>query len=672
VSGVIEIKTIASEAVEVITQGPQGPVGPKGDPGDVAGLPLTTTGDTLYRAANNTNARLPIGAAGQILKVAASGIPEWGAAPASGVSSVNGESGAVSLSAADVGAAAATHTHDGLDVFLTNDDLSGPVLAQGFAEERNGIYWPTDLTLNSKPVYKLNRTYGMFFQNLRWHIFENSPLTANIVSSSADDDEAYPHQTQWNGGNVQRADVSNFGALAARQFQFVGDVLRVGSSSGLPLKTGSGGTVEAGAFGTGAGQFAEGIDPRFSDSRQPTLHGSSHHTGGTDALAPNNIGAAWALETRAHDFFSTSTYTLTQGRNVQLNVTVPANDAAGTITLPRLTTDSAQNGDDLFIFASGIGDGQTLIIERYIWTGSGYINSTETVVTTTTNGAWRFRLLEGVWEIQPVANHTHPATEITSGTLDVARLPVGTGSTQVAAGNHTHVVADVTGAAASGSITTSGLTQATARILGRTTASTGAIEEIQIGSGLSLSAGELSSTVSAGIPATLLDAKGDLILGSAADTAARLAVGGTNGHVLTVDSTETLGVKWAAASYVGAPIEYVIACSDETSDLATGTAKVTFRAPVAFLLTAVAASVNTAPTGSTVIVDINNGANSALSTKLSIDASEKTSATAASAAVIDTTYDDIAADAEITIDIDQIGSTIAGKGLKVVLKGTRA
>jgi hypothetical protein len=102
--------------------------------------------------------------------------------------------------------------------------------------------------------------------------------------------------------------------------------------------------------------------------------------------------------------------------------------------------------------------------------------------------------------------------------------------------------------AASGSITTSGLTQSTARILGRTTASTGAIEEITIGSGLSLSAGELSSTVSAGIPATLLDAKGDLIVASAADTAARLAVGGTNGHVLTVDSTETLGVKWAAAS----------------------------------------------------------------------------------------------------------------------------
>jgi hypothetical protein len=44
---------------------------------------------------------------------------------------------------------------------------------------------------------------------------------------------------------------------------------------------------------------------------------------------------------------------------------------------------------------------------------------------------------------------------------------------------------------------------------------------------------------------SLIDAKGDLIAGTAADTAARLAVG-TNGFVLTADSAETTGLKWAA------------------------------------------------------------------------------------------------------------------------------
>lgn len=47
--------------------------------------------------------------------------------------------------------------------------------------------------------------------------------------------------------------------------------------------------------------------------------------------------------------------------------------------------------------------------------------------------------------------------------------------------------------------------------------------------------------------ATTIDAKGDLVVGTGADAYARLAVGGTNGHVLQVDSTAATGMKWAAA-----------------------------------------------------------------------------------------------------------------------------
>ena len=48
----------------------------------------------------------------------------------------------------------------------------------------------------------------------------------------------------------------------------------------------------------------------------------------------------------------------------------------------------------------------------------------------------------------------------------------------------------------------------------------------------------------------IIDAKGDLIVGTAADTPARLAIG-TNGYVLTADSAEASGVKWAAAAAGG-------------------------------------------------------------------------------------------------------------------------
>jgi hypothetical protein len=47
------------------------------------------------------------------------------------------------------------------------------------------------------------------------------------------------------------------------------------------------------------------------------------------------------------------------------------------------------------------------------------------------------------------------------------------------------------------------------------------------------------------IPNTVIDAKGDLIVGTAADTIGKLTVG-TNGHYLQADSTTATGLKWAA------------------------------------------------------------------------------------------------------------------------------
>ncbi|PKR57512.1 hypothetical protein [Thalassospira lohafexi] len=120
----------------------------------------------------------------------------------------------------------------------------------------------------------------------------------------------------------------------------------------------------------------------------------------------------------------------------------------------------------------------------------------------------------------------------------------------------------------------------------------------------------------------------------------------------------------------GATESFVIAVSDEQSDLSTGTGKVTFRMPYAFTLTGVRASVSTAPTGAALTVDVNEAGTSVLSTKLTIDAGEKTSITAATPAVISDAS--LADDSEMTIDIDAVGSTIAGAGLKIVLIGARS
>jgi len=115
----------------------------------------------------------------------------------------------------------------------------------------------------------------------------------------------------------------------------------------------------------------------------------------------------------------------------------------------------------------------------------------------------------------------------------------------------------------------------------------------------------------------------------------------------------------------------MFAIGDETSDLTVGTGKITFDMPnYATTITEVSASVVTAPTGSTAIFDINEAGVSILSTKISIDVSEKTSTTAATPPVISDSA--IAANAVMTVDIDQIGSTIAGAGAKIIIYYQRA
>lgn len=120
-------------------------------------------------------------------------------------------------------------------------------------------------------------------------------------------------------------------------------------------------------------------------------------------------------------------------------------------------------------------------------------------------------------------------------------------------------------------------------------------------------------------------------------------------------------------SVLQVPVEFLVAIGDETTALTTGTAKVTFRSPYVLTLSEIRTSLTTASSSGLPTINIKENGTTIFSTKPTIDASEKTSTTAATAAVLSDTS--IADDSEITVDVDVAGTGAAG--LKVLFKGYR-
>ena len=113
---------------------------------------------------------------------------------------------------------------------------------------------------------------------------------------------------------------------------------------------------------------------------------------------------------------------------------------------------------------------------------------------------------------------------------------------------------------------------------------------------------------------------------------------------------------------------FIVACSDETTPLTVGTNKVKWRMPYPFTVTDVRGSLTTAGTGAALLtVDVNESGASILSTKLTFDASEKTTTTAATPRVISDTS--LADDAEMSVDIDVLDTNNVATGLKVAIIG---
>lgn len=117
----------------------------------------------------------------------------------------------------------------------------------------------------------------------------------------------------------------------------------------------------------------------------------------------------------------------------------------------------------------------------------------------------------------------------------------------------------------------------------------------------------------------------------------------------------------------------IASISDEYTSIVVsgGIPAVTFRAPYALDLLSgyVRISLTTAPQGSVFIVDVHMNGTTLFSTLLQIDISEDTSVTANVQAILSTTI--VPDDAKFEAYVIQVGSSVAGTGLKVAVTGSK-
>ena len=142
---------------------------------------------------------------------------------------------------------------------------------------------------------------------------------------------------------------------------------------------------------------------------------------------------------------------------------------------------------------------------------------------------------------------TSAAADAATAAASVATISgYATTASNSAAAASTSATSSATSASAAATSASSAATSATAAATSATSAAASATAAATSATSASVSAASAAAAVTTAIQASIIDAKGDLIVGTAADTAGRLAVG-TNGHILTADSAETTGIKWSAA-----------------------------------------------------------------------------------------------------------------------------
>jgi len=485
---------------------------------------LTTQGDTLYRAAG-VNARLPIGTANQFLRVNSSATaPEWdtitkadlGLGNVDNTSDANKPISTATQTALD-GKAASSHAHAISDVTGLQTALDGKQASGNYATLVSGTVPSNQLPSYVDDVIEVANAAA-----------RPTPGETGKIYITTDNNKVF----RWSGSAYVEivASPGSTDAVPEGSTNLYHTTQRAAAAAPVQSVAGRTGNVTL-AVADVSGAVSTS-DSRLTDSRQPTLHGSTHHTGGTDALAPSDIGAQSLFTSTATAWTSDGNdKTISSGRAQRITVnnywSTPVN-----ITLP---TSGNLVGDVVVVLGAVMLNN---VVVRKLQFGSTY----ETLATLTANGqSYRFIAASGTgsntWELVPVDTHTHAASAVTSGTFDNARInfaaPDSIGSTTRNSGAFTTLTAN------NGTLTASAPALDLAQVWDNSAVFTGSIS----GTVLTVTA-VTSGTIAVGMELT---SSGTITAGTTI-TALGTGTGGTGTYTVSVSQTRS------SATLTGRPV----------------------------------------------------------------------------------------------------------------------
>jgi hypothetical protein len=342
-----------------------------------------------------------------------------------------------------------------------------------------------------------------------------------------------------NGGTVSAAAVTGLSAPSAggdaANKTYVDGILGSATSAATSASAAAASAAAASTSATNAASSASSASTSATNAANSASTATTQ-AGNASTSATNAAASASAAAGSASTATSQATAASGSASAAATSATNAANSATAAANSATSASNSATSASNSLTSVTGL-------------TGAGVIRDMGSITDPDTTTGTFISLSTLTTNAQTAATNSS-----NSATAAASSASAASGSATAAAGSASAAATSASNAAASDISAQNWATQTSGPVAGgeysakyhAQQAATSATNSANSATASANSAALAASVVASAVSGTLFDAKGDLLVGTANDAVSRLAVG-ANGYLLTADSAEATGVKWAAA-----------------------------------------------------------------------------------------------------------------------------